>query len=343
VRIDGSGVTYKLPSGTEVTLTRSGPRFVFPSGAISFLSRGDVTAPDGTRYALSISAARFLGSNQGGTDLFVVLQRGASGPSSEAVQFHGYDFQLPKSALQFSQDGPSALISTDTGLADFGAVKLAFAPSGGPTATCNGENERWRGSASGTVSFTPQGDNGFFGTITRSSFGRAVLNVEHGCLGLPDVAPGKVPPCPQPTFDVDGFSGTQTRYTEVFAAPDPEARLADQYTTFEVVRDPALSIHQVSAIVPRGGVTEGPNRTVTVTTYPGTFLSGVANYRSKGQALIDGPYPCRGGRVLFKTTFGPLTGAPGNPFTAEFDTGAVVVSPDDQDALSAQYDRLLVK
>ena len=344
VRIDSSGVTYKLPSGTEVTLTRSGPQFAFPGGAIHFVSRANVTAPDGTGYELTISAARYLGANQGGTDLFLALQRESSGPSSAALQIHGYDFQLPKNALQFSEGEPSALVSTGSGLADFGTIKLAFAPRGNPTSSCNGENERWRGTSSGTVSFTPQGDNGFFGTITQSSFGHAALTVLHGCLGFPDVSRhGKVPPCPAPTFDVDAFSGTQTRYTEVYAAPDPDPGFTDQFATFEVARDPALSIHEVNAVVPAGGVTQGPRRTATITAYPDTFLTGTANYRSKGPGLVDGPYPCTSGEVVFKTTFGPLTGDPSDPFTAQFDTGAVTISSEQRDALSGEYDRLLVK
>lgn len=343
VRVDSSGVTYELPSGTDVTLTRTGPQFAFPSGAIHFVSRGNVSAPDGTTYTMSVSATRFLGSNQGGTDLFLLLQRDTSGPSGAAAQFHGYDFSLPKSALQYSQDEPSALISSGTGLGDFGSVKLAFAPEGSPTPSCNGENERWHGSSSGSVSFTPQGDNGFFGTLTRSSF-NAALDVEHGCLGFPEATPhGKVPPCPEPTFDVDGIGGTQTNSTEVFAMPDPDPGLADQFATAEIALDPAIVIHEVDAVVPRGGVTQGPKRTATITTYPGTFLSGSADYRSKGPAVVDGPYPCRTGKVVFKSTFGPLTGSPGDPFTAEFDTGAVVVPPDQRDALLGEYDRQLVK
>jgi len=345
VRVDGAGVTYRLPSGTDVTLTRGGPLFQFPSGVIHFTSRGTAIAPDGTRYGLEVSASRFLGSNQGGTDVFVLLHRVSSGAAGAAVQFHGYDFQLPKSALQYARTGPVAVISTGTGMADFGAIRLSFSIKRAPTPSCGGKNERWRGASSGTFTLTPRGDDGFFGTVTRSSFGSAALDVRRGCLGFPTSSQAHKPPdCPAQTFDVDGTATTETRYTEVFGAPDPNPGAADEVFDYQVLRDPALSIHEVQAVVPSAGVKPGPHRTVRLATYPDTFLSGSAEFLAKGAGVVDGPFRCGKGRqVTFRSAFGPMTGAVSNPLTAHFDTGPVSMPTDVGEALSGEYDRTIVK
>src|SRR5205823_398947 len=104
---------------------------------------------------------------------------------------------------------------------------------------------------------------------------------------------------------------------------------------------PRMSVmHDIFASVPERWI-QDDGRSVSFRGSSRTFLPGVATVRAVGDPYVDGPYPCDGGSVSAVSVDGMLTGVPGHPLTARFDTGEVS-APLPPDAWYGGIGRLVV-
>jgi hypothetical protein len=342
VSADRHGVTYRLPSGRLLTLGKGRAHFEQEPGTVDFTSTGTISTAAGVDYHLSVDATRYLEESYG-TIVVVTLEREASGASGKAIQYHTYVFQVATSALQFSETGPQALLTTDTGLAEWGSISLSFTSRRGPIDTCHGNAEFWRGSSAGTMSFTPQADNGFFGTIERSVFRTARLSVDTGCGYPPPLPPaGITRRCPTPGAFAYGETDSLTRSFSIQDAAVGADN--DEYATLQIARDPALIIHEIDANSTTSGLIVGLEGTATLVALPDSFMSGSAAFTPEGHFYIQGPYSCGDGRTFrFRYQGGEIAGTPGDPFTVGFDTGAVTMPTDPDDSMYAELDKVIVR
>ena len=252
-------------------------------------------------------------------------------------------FQLPDAALQFSETGPEAILTTDTGLAEWGRVQLSFTSHRGPIQFCHGNAELWRGSSAGSMAITPQGDNGYFGTIKRSVFHKARLSLDHGC-GYPSPPPpaGVTRRCPTPGASAFGETDGVTR--SFFIEDDAFGDDFEEYATLQISRDPALIFHEIGATSATSGLITGLDSTATLQAFPDSFMSGTAAFAPEGRFFIDGPYACGAGRTFrYRYQGGRITGTAGDPFSADFDTGAASVPVESADAMYANLNKLIVR
>ena len=343
VGVGRGGVTYRLPSGLRVLVGSRGAHVDTPHGYVHFRSTGTVVTGSGVVYHMTVEATRVTGGGGRPTVVSVILARERQSASTSATQLHVYLFQLAKGALAFSPDGPLARLSTGDGLGSWGSMRFHFRSERPPTERCGGAFTSWHGSSVGAVSFTPQGDNGFFGTIERSRFRKSVLTFRQSC-GHSSASPDRLHrPCPKPNTLLYGDGGSFTRSVQILGL-DRNGRRHKQYLVQQIAADPALVIHQVEAESNDAAVRHGPNGTATMEGFSGSFLTGTADFDPHHRKYRDGPHGCRGGHT-FTAHFRPgkVLGERGDPFTAAFDTGAVSLSVMRADALYSELDWVVVR
>lgn len=258
-----------------------------------------------------------------------------------AFQIHSYEVDLPASALTISKDLTSAHIDTGDALGRWGRIDMTFHPAGDPVARCGGLNVRQRGSADGSLSFTPHADNGFFGTITRTAFRHSVVSVRAGCNGGGGGG-GGVYPCPTQRFLVNGYVGRRSSFASFFGTAFGRHDLNEESVVYQQWADNVSVFHEIDAQVPPGFARLTGRDSARIRGAPHSFMTGSARHVSAGPPQVDGPYPCgEGGSYMLVGWNGTMTGTPGRPFTGLFDTGAVSL-PEAPDQVSSFLERIRV-
>jgi hypothetical protein len=173
---------------------------------------------------------------------------------------------------------------------------------------------------SGTASFTPQGDNGFFGTISAIDVTRASMRVSHGPCGG---SGGGRPACDTHSIFVEASELTNDQYTKVMATrfrDDDRAFISMIHVEFG---GSVEVYHEINAFVPLADV-RFRGRTGTVVGRSPSFLSGSASFTPNDRPENLGHHKCGHHSIESRTAvFGTLSGTAGSPLTAAFVTGAV--------------------
>lgn len=264
-----------------------------------------LVTPDGTRYQLQVVAAKDVDpKDPGAVEVIVVLRRTLHSDLTDASQQHEYHFLLDPDTLHYSSDLTSVSFDTGTQLGAFGRIALDFDLTTPLSATCNGRNASGVGTEQGEMTFTPQGDNGFFGTIQRAQF-PAVVNLRRACFH-------SVVFCPPAALSLQegGFWASRN------GAGDSATQHVEIDRGIKGYPAPVLLYRIIDVTAPASTVELEGESTVHWTTVPKTFLRGRATFTSSGFPFSQ---PFCGGTITFYD--GELRGDPGHKLQASFDTG----------------------
>lgn len=319
-------VAYRLPGGQRMIVSREGAT-IAPAGAGGWLLvLGSVKVRNQT-FGIVIQALTALGA--GPQDGLLLVNLGiANGPLRRiAFQDHAYEMDsLGTPWVHLRPDLSRGWMSTGDALGPWGSIHLTFTPNGPPVTRCNGRSDLQKADVKGHVRFTPQGDNGYFGTIASIHVVRANMRVFRG-QGCRGGGGGYGPfPCPIQPFLVDGNNLGDNEFVDFFGSGlrgGHRALVAVNYQQW--VGDVSI-LHEIFGLVPAGAVqlTRGPGAKLEGIAH--AYMSGGARFTSSGPPESDGPHKCGRGRFFTANLYnGALSSTPGSPLTALFVTGAVQV------------------
>ena len=323
IRLSPSGAVYQLPDGRRMALSRGGARST-ARGSFSSILLWGVVRVHGRSFGVSIQASKDAGV---GRDLMISFGTSRfKSPRRFALQDHSYDFgDLGGDWLQLPPDLSHGRISTGTLMGRWGDVELSFAADGPPTARCGGKNVFQKATVTGTFSFTPQEDNGFFGTISSMHVRKASLWVRRGCGGGGGGGGGR-PQCPVQPFTADGMAQTPTTFVDFFGSQLRGRHRALIAVTYQQFIGDVSVLHAIDAISSPSAASLVGGEGARLKGFPNDYEHGSATLTTSGPPQLDGPYPCgRGHSVTYLTFYGTMSGTPGAPLTADFVTGAVSV------------------
>jgi len=334
----------------HVVLTASGGLLILPNGlhASMGVPHPTLSSDDGSTFSSLTLLGQVLiqGEYQGiavqiyrdedprygrTTGFFLSLGRGRllrSPKVRAAAQFHMYEEFLSNDSFHLRRDLSLAHIDTGRQLGDWGVVDMRFRATDTAATSCHGRTLTRSGVARGAMVFTPRHDNGFFGTLARARFNAAELSVS--TCHQPFPGGGRSTACPTPYTIAEGDVFDGRRFRSFFAstaefAPDTafESAIAQEFWRKMSV------LHEIDAMVPRSWIRDEAD-SVRWHGNAASFFSGAASVRATSAPFVDGPYPCDDGSVSAESFEGILTGDPGHPLTARFDTGPVLapIEPD---------------
>jgi hypothetical protein len=319
------GGTLRLPSGASAFLGARRPMLRAPAGirSASLVLFGELRA-DGRRYGLTAQVFVFKpGGAESETDFFVSLasDRGIHHIARTwSFEAHGYDATIRDSSFHFRRDLSRAHLETAAQLGAWGSIDMRFRADTEIENACRGRTHTRTGEARGSFTFTPQRDNGVFGTISRARFTDAELwtsNCRSGFGG------GGALRCPEPSVMAVGDRFDDRNYQSFFASTSGFTEETGIESAIWQQFFPRMSVdHFILAEVPDSRI-EDDSDVVRWRGSASLFLPGSASISSEGEPYLDGPYACPGAQVTFEEFFGPFLGGPGRPLSAEFATGSM--------------------
>jgi hypothetical protein len=200
------------------------------------------------------------GTDQSETDIFVALgtDRGIQHfERAWSFEVHGYDATIRDSSFHFRSDLSRAHLESGAQLGAWGSIDMRFRAETEINSTCRGRTHTRTGEAHGSFRFTPQHDNGVFGTISRARFTDAELwtsNCHHGFPGG-----GGTPRCPEPSVMAwaDMFHGRD--YRSFFASTEGFTDETGAESAIWQQFFPRMSVeHFILAAVPHSGSRRAP-------------------------------------------------------------------------------------
>jgi hypothetical protein len=167
------GATLRSPSGASALLGARRSMLRAPAGirSASLVLFGELRAA-GRRYGLTVQVFAFEpGTDQSETDIFVALgtDRGIQHfERAWSFEVHGYEAPVRDSSFHFRSDLSRAHLESGAQLGAWGSIDMRFRAETEINSTCRGRTHTRTGEAHGSFRFTPQHDNGVFGTISRA-------------------------------------------------------------------------------------------------------------------------------------------------------------------------------
>jgi len=334
IHIGPAGAVYQLSDGRRMVLSHTGPSHIGGNAFASLFAWGTIRA-HGQLFGFSFQASR--GPGVDGTDLFLDIGNGRFKSNRQfAFQDHGYEFfGLGSNWVHISPDLSSGTIATGDLMGAWGDIELDFKATGPAVMRCGGKIAHRPAAMTGHFSFTPQRDNGFFGTISSLHVRKSTIWVNRGCNGGGGGGHGRMR-CPIQPFTVDGMDQPDdSSFVDFFGSQlrgRHRALIGVNYQQF--IGDVSVW-HEIDAMTAPGAASLIAGDGARLKGFANNYESGGAVVATSGPPQVDGPYPCgRGKSVTYNTFYGTMSGAPGAPLTAQLVTGPVSVpaSPDGYDA-----------
>ena len=328
IRVGPSGAVYRLSNGAHMAVSPDGVAHVDSQATGSLLTFGWIRAHH-QKFGVVVQAV--TGPPSFGSFLWIDIGTGEVSKGRFAFQDHGYEFDaLGTDWVHVGTDLSSGGISTGTLMGAWGAVDVSYTAEGPPKVHCRGNSVTRPASMTGTVEFSPQEDNGFFGTIRSIHVRRSVLQLGE-CVGRGGGGGHGRQPCPSQPVMADANQEGDDSFVDFFGSTFRGGHKSTENVNYQQFIGDVSVLHENFVQVSPDGVRMRKGQRVTITAFPGTFMTGSATLLASGPADKDGPYPCgKGKHVTFLTYDGTMSGQPGAPLTADFVTGSVGVpeSPD---------------
>jgi len=286
---------------------------------------GRLETPEGS-YGISVQAVHVDDPGFRGTDVFLSFGRGSGSVHGHrqrfAAQDHSYEASASAKAFTWSRDLSRARFDTDGALGRWGRIDLRFVPASARRHSCGGDTSFRTGRLEGRFAFTPRHDNGFFGTVVRTTFRHARLSTStchhrfptggRGCPTQPTMVDAEVAP---DAHSFESFFASTIGDGTVLAGMLEQQFYGPMSVTHEI-----FAWDDSTVLRDRGGSVR-----ITARAREVGFV-GTATATPTGDRVTSDPFPCGDGQqVVFEQTDARVTSGPGRPLTAGFDTGPITL------------------
>jgi hypothetical protein len=332
VGIGPHGAMYVLPDGHRMALGRAGATLRPKPGAGAMLLVGGWVRAHGKKFGFSLESLSPAGGGPQDGVFFSGLGIGHGDFSHDrfGLQFHSYELDsLGTPWVTVRNDASRGRMTTGSALGRWGGLHLTLTAKGAPIVRCGGRHVVQRAQVSGRFAFTPQGDNGYFGTISEMHVTRASIQVFRGRPCGRGFGGGGHGPyrCPSQPLLLNGMHDTHNAFVDFFGSTLRNGRRALIATNYQQWIGDWSIFHEMDAFVGIGAVHLGHHRAVTLTGVPLAFSTGRATFAPQGNPYHAGHRrKCLGHKSYTDLIWnGRLSSAPGDPLTTQFVTGAVRV------------------